>query len=382
MQKDYTQTSLSRKIKILFLIHDLGQGGAEKVLVNLVNNMDRSKFDISVTALFGGGVNEQFLKPDIHYRAVFSRTFRGNSHIMKLLTPAQLHRLFVKDEYDIEVAYLEGPSARIISGCPTENTKLVSWIHIQQQSAQAAARSFRSVQEAVSCYNRFDRIIGVSEDVRRTFLAALPVNSPMDVLYNTNESAQIVEKSEDPVEDGLFRDGEIKLVGVGKLLKNKGFDRMARIVKKLDSEGYPVHLYALGIGPLRDELERYSAENHLEEKITLLGYQTNPYKYVSKCDLFVCASFAEGFSTAATEALIVGTPVCTVEVSGMKEMLGEHNEWGIVTENSEEALYRGIKDLLDHPEKLTYYKEKAIERGKTFSTENTVRAAEEMLLGL
>lgn len=50
--------------KILFLIHDLGQGGAEKVLVNLVNNMDRSKFDISVTVLFGSGVNEQFLAPD------------------------------------------------------------------------------------------------------------------------------------------------------------------------------------------------------------------------------------------------------------------------------------------------------------------------------
>ena len=47
--------------KILFLIHDLGHGGAEKELVNLANNLDRSRFDISVTALFGGGVNEQFL---------------------------------------------------------------------------------------------------------------------------------------------------------------------------------------------------------------------------------------------------------------------------------------------------------------------------------
>ena len=56
--------------KILFLIHDLGQGGAEKVLVNLVNNMDPEKFDISVTALFGGGVNEQFLKPHICYRTI------------------------------------------------------------------------------------------------------------------------------------------------------------------------------------------------------------------------------------------------------------------------------------------------------------------------
>ena len=52
----------SQMIKILFLIHDLGPGGAEKVLVNLVNNMDRTKFDVSLVALFGGGINEQFLK--------------------------------------------------------------------------------------------------------------------------------------------------------------------------------------------------------------------------------------------------------------------------------------------------------------------------------
>ena len=143
-----------------------------------------------------------------------------------------------------------------------------------------------------------------------------------------------------------------------------------------------MHLYALGVGPLRDELERYRVENHLEGKITLLGYQTNPYKYVAKCDLFVCASYAEGFSTAATEALIVGTPVCTVEVSGMKEMLGENNEYGLVVKNNEEALYQGIKKLLDAPELLKHYKKKAKERGKMFSTEKTVNAVQNMLLSL
>ena len=114
--------------KIFFLIHDLGQGGAEKVLVNLVNNMDRSKFDISVTVLFGGGVNEQFLAPDIHFHTVFPKEVPGNSKLMKLLTPAQLHRMCVKEHYDIEVSYLEGPSARVISGCQSKDTKLVCWV--------------------------------------------------------------------------------------------------------------------------------------------------------------------------------------------------------------------------------------------------------------
>lgn len=368
-------------MKILFLIHDLGQGGAEKVLVNLVNNMDRSKFDISVTALFGGGVNEQFLAPDIHFHAVFPKEVPGNSKLMKLLTPKQLHSLCVKGRYDIEVSYLEGPSARVISGCQDEDTKLISWIHVEQHTMECLSGSFRSEREARNCYERFNQTVCVSQYVHDDFCRILNFQKPCRVLYNTVESDKILASAGENASE-LMDDGKVRLIAVGTLKEPKGYMRLLSIVKRLKDGSYPMHLYILGIGPLKQEMECFIQKNELQDTVTLLGYQTNPYKYVSKSDLFVCASFAEGFSTAATEALIVGTPVCTVEVSGMKEMLGEHNEWGIVTENNEEALYQGIKDLLDHPDKLTHYKEKAIERGKTFSTENTVCAVETMLLEL
>lgn len=365
--------------KILFLIHDLGQGGAEKVLVNLVNHLDRSKFDISVTALFGGGVNEQFLAPDIHYNAVFPKEFPGNSKLMKLLTPEQLHRLCVKEHYDIEVSYLEGPSARVISGCQDTNTKLVSWIHVEQHTMGNLAASFRNDEEASACYNRFDQIVCVSDYVHDDFCRILDFRKPCRVLYNTVESDKILAWAREEVAE-LEDDGKIRLIAVGTLKKSKGYMRLLSIIKRLRDEKYPIHLYILGIGPLQSEMEAFIRQNKLEGTVTLLGYQTNPYKYVSKCDLLVCASFAEGFSTAATEALIMGTPVCTVEVSGMKEMLGENDEWGFVTGNSEEALYRGIKRLLDDSALLADYRAKAAERGKFFSTKRTVEAVESMLL--
>ena len=368
--------------KILFLIHDLGHGGAEKVLVNLVNNMDRTKFDITVMALFGGGVNEQFLSKDIRLIVCHRKAFPGNSHVMKLFTPKQLYRYYIREQYDIVVSYLEGPSARVVSGCPNPDSKLASWIHTEHKTQKLAAGSFRSYQEAFACYQRFDRTICVSDTVRRDFSRLFPAVRDLDVLYNTNETAKIICSSQEPIAENLFIADEISIVCVGKILPNKGFDRVARIHKRLRDNGYPVHTYILGTGPQQKEIEQYLQDHHLCDSYTFLGYQTNPYKYVAKCDLFVCASHAEGFSTAATEALIVGTPVCTVEVSGMKEMLGENNEWGIVTENNEEALYQGIKRLLDAPELLAHYKEKAAQRGQTFSTENTVKAVEEMLLRL
>lgn len=370
------------KIKILFLIHDLGPGGAEKVLVNLVNHLDPLQFDISVLSLFSGGVNEQFLKPHIHYRACFHHMPRGNSHLMKLLSPRQLHRWLIKEHYDIEVSYLEGPSARIISGCPNAGTKLVSWIHVEQHTRKVAAKAFRSYRESAQCYQNFHKTICVSEYVKQDFIGIYPDIPAIDVYYNTNETEQIMQKMQEPVSAGLFRDDEIKLCGVGKLMPIKGFDRIVRIHHRLLAEGYPVHTYLLGDGPERAKIEDYIGQNHLESSVTLLGYCTNPYKYVANCDLFLCASTAEGFSTAATEALIVGTPVCTVDVSGMKEMLGENNEYGIVTENNEDALYRGIKRFLDDPDLLAHYKKQAKERGQKFSTQETVNAVERMFLRL
>ncbi len=367
------------KQKILFLIHDLGQGGAEKVLVNLVNHLDRTKFDISVTVLFGGGVNEQFLKPDIRFHAVFPKMIPANSHWMKLMSPKQLHRLCVKEHYDIEVAYLEGPAVRCISGCTDPDTRLVSWIHVQQETMKRLARSFRSANEARKCYDRFHQTVCVSQYVHDDFCGILDFQKPCRVLYNTVESDVILEKSR---EAAVLPGEGFKLIGVGTLKAPKAFDRLIRIQKRLKDEGIKSHLYLLGKGPLQKDLEALAAGLGISDTVTFLGYQTNPYKYVAKCDLFVCSSFAEGFSTAATEALIVGTPVCTVEVSGMKEMLGEHNEYGIVTENDENALFEGIHALLTSPDTLSHYRTQAALRGKSFRTEETVRAVEEMLLRL
>ena len=363
--------------KILFLIHDLGQGGAEKVLVNLVNHMDPKQFDITVMALFGGGVNEGFLAPHVRLQVCHKRMIRGNSHLMKLLSPKQLHQAYIKAQYDIEIAYLEGPCARIISGCPDPNTKRICWIHGAQGTMKRLAAPFRSAQEARRCYRRFHEIVCVSKGVREDFERILDLDKPCTVLYNTVESDKILQQATEPWH---FEDETIRLIAVGSLKPVKGYDRLLRIIKRLHAEGYPIHLYILGIGPLEKELKAYTVAEGLTDTVTFLGYDTNPYKYLAKCHLFLCASHAEGFSTAATEALIVGTPVCTVEVSGMRELLGEENEWGLITESREEALYRGIKALLDDASLLSHYKQQAVLRGKTFRTEETVKATEEFLL--
>src|SRR5699024_5874854 len=128
--------------------------------------------------------------------------------------------------------------------------------------------------------------------------------------------------------------------------------------------------YILGEGPERNKIEKIADENGCADTVTLLGYRTNPYKYVAKCDIFVCSSVAEGFSTATTEALILGVPVVTTRVSGMEEMLGKNNEFGIVVNGTDEtSLFLAIQNLLNNPQLLQTYRYKSLLRGKDFFKE-------------
>lgn len=366
--------------KVLFLIHDLCHGGAEKVLVNLVNNMSPEKFDITVQTLFDVGVHRDKLKPHVHYKTCFRHMVRGNSHLMKLFSPSLLYRMLIREEYDIVVSYLEGPPARIISGCPLP-TKKVCWLHIELNDQKAVAAGFRNYQEAIECYQKYDQLIAVSETVKSAFCSSSGIQpNKIQVLYNTNETEQILELSKLPVDDVNFEKDVFSICSVAKITPTKGYDRLARVHKRLIDDGLKHHIYILGVGEQKPEIEAYLKENHLENSFTFLGFRENPYKYVAKCDLYVCSSLREGFSTAVTEALIVGTPVVSTLCSGAKELLGNNCEYGLVVGNDEESLYQGIKRLLEDPELLAYYNTRVSERGTYFSTEKTVKAVENMLL--
>ncbi|MFR1912765.1 MAG: glycosyltransferase [Intestinibacter bartlettii] len=365
--------------KILFFIPNLMHGGAEKVLVNLVNNLDRDKYNITLQTIFDVGVNKQYLKEDINYKYVFKKLFRGSTTIFKLFSPEFLYRYLIKDEYDIVISYLEGPTARIISGCPYDSKK-ISWIHIEMNDEGKFAVGFRNSEEAKKCYGKFDEIICVSNTVKQIFLEASGLKEyNVEVLYNTNETEKIVEKSKEEVDDVVFDENIVNICSVGKITRTKGYDRLARVHKKLMEEGLNHHIYILGIGEEKDKINKYLEENNLQDTYTFLGFRDNPYKYMAKCDLFVCSSLREGFSTAVTESLLVGTPVISTLCSGAQELLGYNNEYGLVVENSEEGIYKGLKELLIDNNQLTYYTKKCKERASLFSKQKTVSMVESML---
>lgn len=367
------------KKKLLFFIPNLKHGGAEKVLVNLVNNLNPEKYDITVQTIFDVGVHRSALKSYICYKSVFKREFRGNNRLFQLFPPEFLWKVMVKDTYDIAISYLEGPTNRIVSGCNMPGTKTVAWLHTGMETQEVFSVGFRNSNEAARCYLKYDRVIAVSRRVKECFCTHLDKPRRVEVLYNTNETEQIREMANSPCEDDRFAYDGLRVCTTGKLIPVKGFDRLLNAHKRLLDEGFRHHLYILGIGEEQKALEQQMKRLGIADSVTLLGFQKNPYQYVSRCDLYVCSSRREGFSTAVTEALILGTPVVSTDCSGAKELLGEHDEYGLVVENSEEGVYQGMKKMLSDPALLAHYRNKAKERGSFFSRTETVRAVEEML---
>lgn len=371
--------SLPTKKKILFFIFDLGHGGAEKVLVQLVNALDPNQYDITVQTIFNVGVNKDSLKSHIHRKWLFGKQFNGMKYLIQLFSPNFLHKKLVKEHYDYEIAYLEGIPTRVLSGCKDKNTKTFAWVHIQMVDKNKFFSTYRSLREAHRCYQKFNKIAFVSEIAQSTFLEKTGWKDlTTGIVHNTLDIDQIRILSQESIDMNLDSD-VINLCSVGRLTQQKGYVRLVHILKKLYQKGIENwHFYLLGEGELHNEIANAVEKSGLSQKVTLLGYDTNPYKYVSKMDYFVCSSYKEGYSTAVTESVIVGTPVITTDCAGMLEILG--NEAGTIVENTDEALEAILEKVLTDRSLIADYKKGAISRSVVFSKEKTLQEFENFIL--
>lgn len=366
-------------IKVLFLINTLGGGGAERVLVNLVNNMDRSRFDITVETMFDDGVNRARLSEDIRYISKKAPCFRGIAKLFCLIPARSLYRYFIGDErYDVLVAFMHGAPTKVISGCPDPSVKKLTWLHTGDPAHSTFFDFWFRRKTAFQAYASCDAVVGIADTVANAFSAYTGIRDNMRVVYNTNDTELIARRSKE--EAALpFEKTRPLVCSVGRAVREKGFDRLIAVSKKLHDEGICFDLAIVGDGECMSALREQVSALQADEYVHLLGFRDNPYPVMAASDLFVCSSRQEGLSTVVSEALILGMPVVSTDVSGAKEMLGDQNEYGLVVENSEQGVYDGLKAMLTDENRLSHYRCQAQRRAPFFSAANTVSQAEELI---
>ncbi|MBI6063033.1 glycosyltransferase [Clostridium perfringens] len=363
--------------KVIFLINTLGNGGAERVLVNLANNLDSRKYDVTVKTLFDVGINRKFIKSHIKYRSLFKTPFKGYNILFNYLPKKVFSNYIINEDYDIVVVFLHGVLTKIISGYDKGSVKKIAWLHADM-SKSGFLNSFKDINGAADCFNSYDAIVGVSSIVSKSFNDILGFYEKTYTKYNTFDVEGIIDKSKDEIEDNIIKKDILNIVSVGKLDEVKGYDRLLRVCNRLLKVGYVFKLNIIGEGPMKLELQNYIDDNNIKNYVSLLGFRENPYKYIYNSDLFVCSSLSEGYSSVICESIILEKPVLTTSCAGMNEILGENNEYGIIVGNDEESLYEGLKNILSNKDLLSYYRDKSKKRKSFFSVKKTVEEVENL----
>ena len=361
-------------IKILFFIEKFGGGGAEKVLRDLVNHMDQTKFDITVQSVWKYEEGKQLVS-GVKYKTVYPIRNKLMDLVYRIEAALGLtYLLHIRDDYDIECAYLEMGTTKILAASRNRRAKKLAWIHCDLLTAVGDIPSFE--KKTAPWYRKYDRIVCVSQSVKASFDRVFHGAFPTDVLYNVVEDEIIREKAQVNVFDIEKR--RLTILAVGTMYPPKNYPRLLRVHRKLLQEGIGHDLWILGDGEQRQQIEQYMREYELQGSVKLFGFKKNPYPYMRAADVIVCSSNYEGFSTVITESTILGKAIVTTDCSGMSEILGD-SEYGLITENSDEAFYEGVKRMLVDSDLREYYATRAAARGKHFTTNERVSQIQQYL---
>lgn len=372
--------------KVLFVIESLGGGGAEKVLTTIVKYLDKSKYDITVLLVTEVGIYLKEVKKYCRVVAMLPNYDSLESFVDKLKykldykyiyssSPRKVYKKYIKEEYDIEIAFVEGYATRLIANSPNKNSKKIAWVHIDMRENPYADQYYKSLEEHIECYKNFNDVICVSSSVKKVMEDKFKLENNLKVIYNPIDAHQILEKAKEfSIEKDLKK---INIITVGRLENQKGFDRLINAIGRINSDKLNIHLNILGEGSKYNELKDLIHLNKLENTVSLLGFKKNPFPWVLSSDIFICTSRAEGYSLVIAEAMVLGIPIISVNCSGPNELL-DFGKYGLLIENSDSAIRDVLCSIVDKKINLENLKLLSNHRGKDFKLANILEQIEEV----
>ena len=354
------------KIKVLFRLRSLEMGGVPRVVLDLLRNLPKDKFDLTLMLnLYQGELRSEIPK-DIRLiiLAKGKEDFNQNPLIQKVQLairrlklafyekfPSVLYKQKVRDEFDIEVApgYAE---FEWILNSPNKKSRKIGWFHTDVSYDKDQNR----VLNRINLMKKFDWMIFGSAQTRQVIEDLYGVTYPKSsVIYNVINIEEAVEKS------GEFEvNYEVKPVfsSVGRLHYRKGYDALMRIHKRLLDEGFVHSIAIIGGGNEMENLQNQARELAVENTFKLFDTQKNPYTYISNSDFFILPSRSESYPLIIGEAMGLGVPIISTNVGGIAEMI-DHDVDGYLVNFDEEEIYQAMKRFLTEPELVQKIREGA-----------------------
>ena len=360
---------MKNKKKIIFVSQALWIGGIETALVNLINKLDYNKYD--VTCLITENYldmaerlteNCRLIVADRHSLVTFTKPYKFKKlynileepqgatrfrrliwHILNILFKAlesHLYSLYIKEQmtgesFDTAVIYSDRTAETAVKAINAK--KILMFYH---------HGAMRKEYHDRYGYEKSEKIIAVSDNIAQKLKAyRKKYANKIVAVNNVIDIDLIIEKSNEPIEDGLFSENKFNIVSCGRLAKEKGFDLAVEACRLLvENDHKNINWIFVGDGPERKNIEKQISLYGLEDYIKSIGMKKNPYPYIARADLFVQPSRVEAFGLSIAEAMILGVPVLSTQTDGAKEIFAAKDN-GLLCKISGKDIFNGIQKL-------------------------------------
>ena len=366
------------KKKLLFVIPALEVGGAEKSLINLLNEIDYSRYEVDLFLMSRTGLFLAQVPAAVNVlpESTAFRHFSGPFHISLLHFLKKREMLYfwnkilftfanriyrspvhaeqkswrylkcffplLEQQYDVAIGYLE-KNANYIVADRVKAKRKIGWIHTDLEQLGLDFSFERSH------FKKLDYIVTVSEGLTDRLKAAMPeFTAKIRTVENINSKKAILQlaQEEAAVE---FDPSFTNIIFVGRLEKVKGVDRALQAINILVRKQYKVRLYLVGDGSERDYLVDQARTLEIMDQVFFLGMKPNPYPYIRNADVYILTSTYEGKSISLEEAKILEKPIVITDFSSAADQI-EHQFTGLIAEKNPESIAHHIEQIITDPD--------------------------------
>jgi glycosyltransferase involved in cell wall biosynthesis len=357
-----------QKLKILFLIPNLSDGGGQKAVFNLYKSLDKNKFDVSILAHEKWGAFLHEVDEDMNISFVKNRAYKRLDIFHLLLATIHYAR-----SVDIIVGGLEGRASFLgLVAAKILKKPIITWIHIDwlpfiklvSWRQKLSLKSYKYADHVVTCSQ------GVANNLETIFSIK---QSRIQTIYNGMPSDKIRKLAYEPLPDSVKSIFELPtVINVGRLHYQKGQNYLIEAHAMLIRKGIQHNLIIIGQGDLLSQLKQQATELGVSNSVHFLGFQNNPYKFMKNATVFAFSSRFEGFPLVLAEALLCEVPIISTDCpSGPYETL-EAGKYGVLVKPSEpKALADGLEEILCNNVKRDEFSKLSLIRSEAFDERKT-----------
>lgn len=382
--------SENKKIKVLFRHRSMEMGGVEKVMLSLLNNLDREKFDMTVCLNLNQGelrdefpsqVRKVYLtqgKEDFSKNTFLKKIqlFQRKTKLEKLRkNPQIIDREYLKQDFDIEIGMTYNDFESVLNSS-NKNSKKVGWFHSEIDLPKLQPL----VPKILEHFPQFDYMIYCSEKIRKIMHEAYPNLNYLDenVIINAIPIEEIRKKSEAKIPE--FTQNPV-FVSVGRLHTRKGYHKLMEAHQQLLKDGFDHSVMIIGDGEELPNLLAQQKKLGVEKTFIFAGNKMNPYPYIKNADFFIMPSESEAWPLVLAEALILQKPTIATDTGDVATMM-QHRETGYLIQYSTEEMYAAMKEFLTNKDLVQKIQFNLKTIDKNFDNHKIFMAVEEILLNL